>query len=359
VEEMNAIFLKISAALPVRVTLALFAVLFCAQAAAEKKPEVATHPPNRYVLEELPASYRPLLDDGQKIYQTRCAMCHGNQGGGDGPVAATLAVKPRIFTDSHWMAGQADGGFLVAALYGIPGSTMPAFAGQLSEKELWAAVAYIRQFSPRKVLHNTTQYWPVYAEAGAQLYQQHCAGCHGEKGAGDGPAAQFFTAAPRDLTNTDWMASYSDPQLKAIIRLGVSGSPMPGFDNELTDREITSLIKHLRHISNTQFNPNPITGPAEQLYLNHCAACHGVNGNGDGPTASQLSPSPRTFRNARWMAAQSDEQLSSVIIDGRKGTAMPPFGALLSAQQTDSLVRYLRGFTQSIPGHQASGRGYD
>lgn len=35
---------------------------------------------------------------------------------------------------------------------------------------------------------------------GAQLYQGHCASCHGKGGEGDGPVAPFFKLQPPDLT---------------------------------------------------------------------------------------------------------------------------------------------------------------
>ncbi|HTO56115.1 MAG TPA: cytochrome c [Myxococcota bacterium] len=37
-------------------------------------------------------------------------------------------------------------------------------------------------------------------EAGRDLYQEHCAICHGPKGRGDGPLAAILTDTPSDLT---------------------------------------------------------------------------------------------------------------------------------------------------------------
>jgi mono/diheme cytochrome c family protein len=37
-------------------------------------------------------------------------------------------------------------------------------------------------------------------ERGALLYRIHCANCHGDSGAGDGPMAEVLTEAPTDLT---------------------------------------------------------------------------------------------------------------------------------------------------------------
>lgn len=40
----------------------------------------------------------------------------------------------------------------------------------------------------------------VLAPAGAQMYEQYCASCHGTSGVGDGPAAPALRVPPADLT---------------------------------------------------------------------------------------------------------------------------------------------------------------
>lgn len=40
---------------------------------------------------------------GGQLYSQRCAMCHGDKGAGDGPVAATIpeGMKPRNLTETY------------------------------------------------------------------------------------------------------------------------------------------------------------------------------------------------------------------------------------------------------------------
>lgn len=313
------------------------------------------------ILTDLPTAYEDLIDHGRKVYLTNCSMCHGQDGAGNGPAAAALQVKPRNFTDKAWMAGQADGGFVVAALYGIPGSAMPSFKATLSEQDIWSAVAYIRQFaSVKKLVGDSTS---ISQKNGKKLFQQHCSGCHGNQGKGNGPAAQFFVRAPRNLTNMAWLAAYSDSQLYHILMRGVEGSPMPAFRDMLSYREAYAVIKHLRVLSNTQATNTKVINnqrikQGRSLYLNHCAMCHGIQGGGNGPVANQFSPQPRNFRNPRWMHGQSDAYLAKVIEAGKRGTAMPPFKALLSQEEIMMLIDYLRSFVSSIKGNRVSQRGY-
>jgi cytochrome c5 len=44
----------------------------------------------------------------QAMYSTVCAMCHGPDGTGNGPAAATLEPKPRNYTDPVWQASVTD-----------------------------------------------------------------------------------------------------------------------------------------------------------------------------------------------------------------------------------------------------------
>jgi mono/diheme cytochrome c family protein len=46
--------------------------------------------------------------EAQTIFQTRCSVCHGPSGKGDGPGSAGLDPKPRNFTDPAWQAQVTD-----------------------------------------------------------------------------------------------------------------------------------------------------------------------------------------------------------------------------------------------------------
>ena len=46
--------------------------------------------------------------DGQKLFETRCFVCHGRGGKGDGPSAIGLAEKPQDLTDPSWQRATPD-----------------------------------------------------------------------------------------------------------------------------------------------------------------------------------------------------------------------------------------------------------
>ena len=89
-------------------------------------------------------------------------------------------------------------------------------------------------------------------------------------------------------------------------------------------------------------------GAKRGLYRRHCAHCHGISGDGRGPTAGILNPYPRDYRpgvfkfKSTYTAAQpTDDDLRKTIKDGIPGTAMPAF-ALLPPDEVDALVEYVK-----------------
>ena len=64
------------------------------------------------------------------------------------------------------------------------------------------------------------------------------------------------------------------------------------------------------------------------LYAQHCAACHGSDGRGDGPAASALQPHPTDFRDRDGAEQRSLYDLYNTITIGVANTAMRPFAEL-------------------------------
>ena len=71
------------------------------------------------------------------------------------------------------------------------------------------------------------------------------------------------------------------------------------------------------------------------LYRRHCVHCHGITGDGRGPTARFLNPYPRDYRKgifkfkSTYAAAKpTDDDLRRVLHNGIPGTSMPSFSLL-------------------------------
>jgi mono/diheme cytochrome c family protein len=89
-------------------------------------------------------------------------------------------------------------------------------------------------------------------------------------------------------------------------------------------------------------------GRARGLYREHCAHCHGITGDGAGPTAAFLNPYPRDYRRGTFKfkstpvgSKPTHSDLKKIIVEGIPGTAMPSF-LLLPEQEIEALVQYVK-----------------
>jgi len=83
---------------------------------------------------------------------------------------------------------------------------------------------------------------------------------------------------------------------------------------------------------------------AKKIFDSRCSLCHGVDGTGSGPAGASLKPPPTNFTTADYWKSATPEHVKSVIISGKPGTAMVPFGAVLKPDEIEALAKYVRGF---------------
>jgi mono/diheme cytochrome c family protein len=55
---------------------------------------------------------------------------------------------------------------------------------------------------------------------------------------------------------------------------------------------------------------------AADIFESRCVACHGAEGRGDGPAASNLNPKPLNFHNPRWQKSINDATIARAIVFG-------------------------------------------
>ncbi|MEL7263569.1 MAG: cytochrome c, partial [Planctomycetota bacterium] len=83
------------------------------------------------------------------------------------------------------------------------------------------------------------------------------------------------------------------------------------------------------------------------MFREHCVSCHGINGNGAGPTASVQFPYPRNFRMGifKWKSTRrasmpTIDDIAGTLRRGIAGTAMPTF-ALQAPEDRQALAQYV------------------
>jgi len=88
----------------------------------------------------------PVLSGAAAFYGANCAACHGSEGDGHGPQAASLDPAPSDFTDRARASARSVYGLYNTISLGVDGTSMPAFSN-LSAEQRWQLAFYVSQFS--------------------------------------------------------------------------------------------------------------------------------------------------------------------------------------------------------------------
>jgi cytochrome c oxidase cbb3-type subunit 2 len=209
------------------------------------------------------------------------------------------------------------------------------------------------------------------AKAAAMDYRRYCVVCHGQLGDGNGESAQWIDPKPRDFTlaifkcrSTPTGTLPTDDDLYDTIARGLDRSNMPPW-NTFTRQQRADLVAWIKHFSPRWQNEKPGTPieiPAEpevtaervkagqDVYARvQCWKCHGVEGRGNGPSASTLQDDlgrpiqPYNFaEGGRFKCGSTNRDLYRIFMTGLDGTPMPSFADNIKPDEAWDLVFYLR-----------------
>jgi mono/diheme cytochrome c family protein len=132
------------------------------------------------------------------------------------------------------------------------------------------------------------------------------------------------------LKQSGWVRAWDEEQHQAEIDGSLPAAPAEG----------TPVI----------VGPGGVLAKGRMLYAEHCQHCHGVSGDGAGPTARYLNPRPRDYRRGVFKFTRTGssprpdraqkEDLARIIEEGIPGTYMPSF-KLLKAEESKAIVEYV------------------
>jgi mono/diheme cytochrome c family protein len=225
-------------------------------------------------------------------------------------------------------------------------------------------IVFIRE-NDRMVDETATQLGNSVSRGG-RLFDQYCSGCHGRRG--EGLAGVYPPLNVEDLwAGRDDVSFYGT--LHDYISLTIAGGHpaqrMPSWADDyggpLRDDQIEDLTRFVLNWQGEQpegvrdpgaapgvtTTPAPEVTPAgtevpvaegdpaagEPVFVQNCSSCHGEQAEGGALGPSLVSEGLR---------GQPDEFFRDVITHGRPGTAMPAWGPILSAQDIENVIAWLR-----------------
>jgi nitrate reductase gamma subunit len=205
---------------------------------------------------------------GFELYVSQCARCHGVEGDGNGAGrdSPTFATLPRDLTTGLYrfistqngVASDADLRHVI--VNGLPNAGMPGF-DRLSDVQVDSLVAYLDFIwvdrptaGPLVAITPVPNFTNEMRDQGAALYAANCTSCHGETGAGDGPAAAFIEdypghlLPPANLAAGEVKAGADPVQLYYRVAAGIpnGNTPLMPAYGYLSSEEIWSIVAHLR-----------------------------------------------------------------------------------------------------------------
>jgi len=220
-------------------------------------------------------------------------------------------------------------------------------------------------------------------ERGRGVYGRRCAGCHGVKGDGNGPAATFLDPRPRNFTlgsfkfrTTPSGSLPTDGDLYRTITRGVRWTAMPTW-HELPEKDRLSVIAYVKTFSPRwkEERPEPpiavgepprptrdLLARGKTLYAQaKCWECHGEGGRGDGPSADGLRDDskfpirPTDFTRGQFKAGGDVRDVYRTMTTGLDGTPMPSFADAMTDDERWAIsyhVLSLSAFRDPLTGQE-------
>lgn len=259
----------------------------------------------------------------EAVFRENCSACHG----GLVPRAPSVETAQEIIRT------------------GGPHQTMPLWGDILTAEQIDALADYTRETAEG-----------TSTQVGRELFLQYCSSCHGDFGeGGPNPARPSDVIAP--ISSAEYLRTRDDFTLEAIISQGQPNFGMSPFATSnggpLDSDQIESIVDYIR---SWESDP-PVELPPEveiealaleggQIFGDLCAQCHGDRGEGlIGPSLAAQG----------FQQSNSDEQIYQTINEGHPATAMIGWGEVLTADQIQELVGFIRTLPEA--GEQAEGTG--
>lgn len=168
---------------------------------------------------------------------------------------------------------------------------------------------------------------PPDPAAGAEIYQEDCAACHGPAGMGDGEMGPQLEFEPAALADPQLARLASPSDWYKVVTQGRMSRFMPPF-RSLSDEARWDVVAFSLSLS----VPRGELALGQALFEQHCQTCHNEGAAQDEELAD--------FLQSEGWASSSLQDLNTLISEGQG--EMPAFQEALSTEQRWALAAYVQ-----------------
>ncbi len=191
---------------------------------------------------------------------------------------------------------------------------------------------------------------PPDAHSGLPLFADRCANCHGAAAEGDGEMSDRLPKPPRDLTGDEFRRTAVPAVMFQTITEGILEGGMPPFgpasSNPLENAQRWNLVAAVLSLS----TPAEAIENGRLIYEENCLACHGEDGQGDGPQASDSVQTPTDLTDLRYWYSRSNE----MVMAGMPASAVSDHAYDLDEDELWDVIDYSRTFSYQFADPQAA-----
>ena len=339
-----------------------------------------------YMLDTLAKRNR---DEVQAIWQNRgfdplqafhihCAICHGEDRLGNGPVSEWIYPIPKNLTNGTFLRELTKPRAIQSITHGVKGTPMPPWGEVATDKP-----AQIQSREPELTAEQIKHLvdWLFFSVSGSNvnegpeevpkwkyqpedvLEEMHREGGQLKPGTSEELKFEKSSEASKPEPKVGMRTQKANPfVLLAQMPWGlqmiadfVTSAPETKKDEPLKVEDVFDIgpplvpgpDKHSYYIKKKFYTEeNLLEG---QLFFEaNCTICHGREGDGTGIRAETMTQSkPRMLINLRWLNTRDDLRLLRSIKYGVPGTAMTPWGDMTTALQRLQLVMYIHSLSST------------
>ncbi len=88
------------------------------------------------------------IDEGKRLFESQCALCHGKGGDGKGDLVESMGLKMRNYRDPRALNNFSDGTLFYILKKGC--GQMLGEEGRMKENQMWDMINYIRSLARKE-----------------------------------------------------------------------------------------------------------------------------------------------------------------------------------------------------------------